>query len=102
MMVDQKLNSGISVPFFGLPAMTAPAIAELALRTGCPVFGTRVERIKGAHFRVTVEAPFHLTPSGDHTADLQAGMQRFHAVLESWITARPDHWFWVHKRWPKD
>ncbi len=102
MLVDQKLNSGISVPFFGLPAMTAPAIAELALRMACPVIGTRVERLGGARFRVTVEAPFQLTPSGDHTADLQAGMQRIHAVLESWISQRPDHWFWVHKRWPKD
>lgn len=102
MLVDQKLNSGISVPFFGRPAMTAPAIAELALRLQCPVIGVRVERLRGAHFRVQVEAPFRLSPSGERDADLQAGMARIHGVLERWIAERPDHWFWVHKRWPKE
>ncbi len=34
MLVDQKLNDGIAVPFFGRDAMTAPAIARLGLRFG--------------------------------------------------------------------
>lgn len=102
MLVDQKLNSGVSVPFFGHPAMTAPAIAELALRLGCPVLGVRAERLGGARFRVTVEPPFTLTPSGDREADVLAGLGKVHAVLERWIRERPDHWFWVHKRWPKE
>jgi KDO2-lipid IV(A) lauroyltransferase len=102
MLVDQKLNSGISVPFFGLPAMTAPAIAELALRQRCPVLGARVERLGGARFRVTVEPPFFLEPSGGREADVVAGLAKVHATLERWIRERPDHWFWVHKRWPKE
>jgi KDO2-lipid IV(A) lauroyltransferase len=32
LLVDQKMNDGIPVPFFGRPAMTAPALAVLALR----------------------------------------------------------------------
>ena len=32
MLADQKMNDGIPVPFFGRPAMTAPALASLALR----------------------------------------------------------------------
>ena len=32
MLVDQKLNTGIPVPFFGRDAMTAPAVAAFALR----------------------------------------------------------------------
>jgi len=102
MLVDQKLNSGVSTPFFGLPAMTAPAVAELALRQQCPVLGVRVERLGGAHFRVTVEPPFQLQSSGDREADVLAGLARIHGVLERWIAERPDHWFWVHKRWPKN
>ena len=34
MLVDQKLNDGIPVPFFGRPAMTAPALAQMALASG--------------------------------------------------------------------
>jgi phospholipid/cholesterol/gamma-HCH transport system substrate-binding protein len=32
MLVDQKMNDGIEAPFFGRPAMTAPAAAAFALR----------------------------------------------------------------------
>ena len=33
LLADQKMNDGIPVPFFGRPAMTAPALAVLALRS---------------------------------------------------------------------
>ena len=46
MLVDQKLNDGIAVPFFGRDAMTAPAIARLALRFGCPIVPVRIERLE--------------------------------------------------------
>src|SRR5207249_4802303 len=50
-LVDQKMNDGIPVPFFGRDAMTAPAIAQLALRFDCAIIPARVERLHGAHFR---------------------------------------------------
>lgn len=101
MLVDQKLNTGLAVPFFGRDAMTAPAIAELALRLDCPLVPARVDRLDGARFRVTVEVPFRLETTGDKAADVMAGLRRINGVLETWIRARPDHWFWVHRRWPK-
>ena len=100
LLVDQKQNTGIAVPFFGRDAMTAPAAAELALRFDCPVVPVRVERLGGAHFRFTAEAPFRLASTGDKVADVANGMRRIHAIFERWITERPDHWFWVHRRWP--
>ena len=44
MLVDQKMNDGIPVPFFGRDAMTAPALALLALRYDCAVVPIRMER----------------------------------------------------------
>ncbi len=41
LLVDQKLNDGIPVPFFGRPAMTAPALALLALHFDCAVLPAR-------------------------------------------------------------
>jgi Bacterial lipid A biosynthesis acyltransferase len=38
MLVDQKLNEGLAVPFFGRPAMTTPALAQFALRFRCPSY----------------------------------------------------------------
>ncbi|MEK9969946.1 MAG: lauroyl acyltransferase [Ferrovibrio sp.] len=102
MLVDQKLNNGIAVPFFGRNAMTAPAIAELALRSGCPVVPCYVERLGGVHFRITVEAPVMLGDTGDRDRDIYNGLLLINRKIEEWVRKRPDHWFWVHQRWPKD
>jgi KDO2-lipid IV(A) lauroyltransferase len=99
MLIDQKLSTGIAVPFFGHDAMTAPAIAELALRADCPVVPAYVERLQGARFRVVVEAPLQLEKTGDRERDIFTGMQLLNGRIETWIRARPEQWFWVHKRW---
>lgn len=102
MLVDQKLATGIPVPFFGRDAMTAPAIAELALKADCPVIPAHVIRLGGARFQIIVEPPIQLENTGDRERDVLAAMRMINTKIENWIRARPDHWFWVHKRWPKD
>lgn len=100
MLIDQKQNDGIAVPFFGRDAMTASAVAELALRLQCPILPLRCERLNGAHFRVTAFPAFIPEDTGDRNADLRATMRRIHGYLEAWIVDRPELWFWVHRRWP--
>lgn len=99
LLVDQKLSSGVEVPFFGRPAATAPAIATFALKLNCPVFPIRVERLGGAHFKVTVEEPWTFTATDNHDADVKAALTQVNARLEHWISARPDQWLWMHRRW---
>lgn len=99
-LVDQKLNEGIPVAFFGRPAMTAPTLAVLALRFGCDVLPARVERLGGARFRLTVYPPLPLPDSGNRAADVAALMTTVNAMLEAWIRERPEQWFWLHHRWP--
>jgi KDO2-lipid IV(A) lauroyltransferase len=101
MLVDQKQNDGIAVPFFGAPAMTAPALARLGLRFGCPVLPIRVERLAGARFRFTVLPALETVDTGDVAADVLAIMTRVNAVLEGWVRERPDQWLWLHRRWPR-
>jgi KDO2-lipid IV(A) lauroyltransferase len=60
----------------------------------------RVDRLEGARFRITVEPPLELPLSGDGAADTLMIMTRVNQVLERWIRERPDHWFWLHRRWP--
>ncbi len=100
MLADQKMNDGIPVAFFGRPAMTASALAALALRFDCDVLPARVERLAGAHFRLTVFPPLPLSRSGDHHADVAALMAQVNQTLEDWIRDRPEEWFWLHRRWP--
>ena len=100
MLVDQKMNDGISVPFFGIDAMTPPALASFALKFGCPVVPTRVLRTKGAHYRVIFDKPWHFAASDDRQADMLSAMTRVNQVLEGWIRQNPEQWLWLHKRWP--
>ncbi|WP_158044624.1 lauroyl acyltransferase [Skermanella pratensis] len=100
MMIDQKMNDGIPVPFFGRDAMTAPAIAQLALRFDCPIVPVLTERLGGARFRLTVFPPMDVPKSGNRDADVRAMMVRINAVVEEWVRARPEQWLWLHRRWP--
>ena len=97
---DQKFNEGISLPFFGQPAMTAPGPTRLALKSGAPVLLLSLTREK-ARFTMTVHEPIYLETSGDRTVDIEAGVKRIIAFTEDRIREAPAQWFWVHRRWPK-
>jgi KDO2-lipid IV(A) lauroyltransferase len=101
MLMDQKMNDGIEARFFGRPAMTAPALAALALRLRCPVIPCYVERLGPARFRVTCEPPLMLPDSGDRTADVATLTQMVNDTMERWIRAKPESWLWLHRRWPQ-
>jgi len=101
-LVDQKMNDGIAVPFFGRLAMTAPAAAQLGLRFDCPMIPARMERTAGCRFRLSFYPALETPDSGDRHADVRAMMTRINAMLEAWIRERPAEWLWVHNRWPED
>lgn len=95
-LIDQKYNPGIEVPFFGQPAMTSLAFIQLAKKFQCPLIPIQVERIDNtAKFRVTIHKPLDLSKDDD-TLITEA-----HDLLESWIKNAPANWLWVHKRWKK-
>lgn len=99
-LVDQKNNGGIAVPFFGHPAMTTPLPALCVLKYRALLFAVQVERLQGAHFRVTIVPPESIVGEGDVTiADITA---RINQSVEQWIRQRPGQWMWLHRRWPRD
>ena len=102
LLIDQKMNDGISVPFFGRPAMTAPALAQLARRFRLPVLPVYVVRLEPQRFRLVCEAPLPIRYTADRAADVRALSAAANATLERWIRARPGAWLWLHRRWPKD
>ena len=100
LLVDQKQNDGIAVPFMGLAAMTAPGVARLGRHFDCPVVPIRTERLSGARFRLTVLPPLDVARTGDRDADDIKTMTRVNGVIASWVVARPEQWLWLHRRWP--
>ena len=102
LLMDQKMNDGVEATLFGHPAMTAPAMAALALRFRCPVVPGHVQRIGPARFRLVCEPLMELPDTGDRKADTLAMTQAMNRYLERWIRERPESWLWMHRRWPKE
>lgn len=102
LMNDQKFNAGLALPFFGHPAHTAPGPSRLALKYDAPLQTMSVQRTKGARYRIVVHEPIHLEQTGDRARDIETAVRRVNAWVEDRVRERPEEWFWVHKRWPKE
>ena len=98
LVVDQRMNDGIKVPFFKRPAMTAPALAQLALKIKTFVIPVQVERIKETNFVVTFHNPLKINKNGKQKNILRI-MSEINLLIEKWIRKRPEQWFWLHRRW---
>lgn len=97
---DQKFNTGVEVPFFGHPAMTAQGAVRLALKTNRPLLPMAVTREK-SNFTVTFYPPINLDYTGDRATDVLSGVTKVSQFIEDRVRENPAQWFWVHRRWPK-
>ncbi len=98
-LIDQKYNEGVEVPFFGQPSMTSPAFVQLGQKYKCPVVPFRVERLQGIRFRLTFYPPLKLFDDAGSPRPVEDVIADAHRLLEGWIAERPDQWLWLHKRW---
>lgn len=99
MLADQKMNDGVEARLFGMRAMTTGAPAGLAVRYNVPVIPACIERLEGAHFRVTVGNPITARPGAEPFADMMRITQEINDFLEARIRERPHEWLWLHNRW---
>lgn len=98
MLVDQKMNDGIKVPFLGHDAMTAPAIATLALKYKCPIIPIQIVRSKNLNLEVII----HPELSYKQTDSAESIMIEINEEIGKWVKEHPDLWFWLHRRWIND
>lgn len=101
MLVDQKMNDGINVPFFGKPAMTANAIAKFALQYHYPIIPVQIIRKSGANIKLIIHKELIIDRKADEPNEIIRIMKEINLTLESWIKANPGQWFWFHNRWGK-
>jgi KDO2-lipid IV(A) lauroyltransferase len=103
LLVDQDTRvQGVWVPFFGRPAYTPRAPADLALRTGAPILVGTSHRIgerpgDGLLFEVT-EVPYDPAPA-DREAEVLRITAACQAIMEEAIRRHPADWVWMHERW---
>ena len=100
MLVDQKMNEGIPIPFFGRNAMTVTSVAQLGLKYDCTIIPVCCKRLSGANFKVTFYDEIELFNSGQTQKDIEANMRYINEMLEGWIREDPEQWLWLHRRWP--
>ncbi len=100
MLVDQKMNDGVKIDFFGHMAMTAPAIARLAIKYQCPIIPVRVVRHNKHKFKVIVLPHMEIPDTNNRDNDIIEAMTKINLVLEEWIRDTPGQWIWMHNRWP--
>lgn len=93
MLIDQDTDvQSVWVPFFGHPAKTPRAAADLALRTGAAlILGFCVRQRDGRYALTMAEVPV----VGDAT-QLTASLT---AQIEEAIRGAPQQWVWMHRRW---
>lgn len=101
-LIDQRVQEkeGITVPFFGHPALTSPVLAKLSLRTGAAVVPVAAYPEPGGRYRVVVR-PAILPPEdqGDGDDAVVALTRRYLEVAEEDIRQHPEMWLWMHRRW---
>ena len=102
LMNDQKMNDGVEVPFFGLPAMTASGPARMALKYGAPLVPMSIVRRPGANFTVKVYEPLPRPQASDRAEAIREMVTGVNRFIEARILETPAQWFWVHRRFAKD
>jgi KDO2-lipid IV(A) lauroyltransferase len=99
-LADQDARRhGVFVNFLGRPASTPQGPAAFAVKTGSPILTGTITRTRGARHRGVLRPPIPVTPTGRDLEDIVRYTQAYTDELSAAILARPDHWFWPHRRW---
>jgi KDO2-lipid IV(A) lauroyltransferase len=102
LVVDQRVDSGVPVPFFGMDKATTLVPARLALSKHCDLIPIKIERTAPARYRVSFYPPVKPTDSAASSENQAIQMMtQVNDYFEQWIRERPEHWFCSKRRWGK-
>jgi phosphopantetheine--protein transferase-like protein len=90
---------GIEVDFFGHPAWTFKSLAIIALATGAPVMPATSWRESDGHHVLRFEDALAPLEHADTNEAIRLNTRAYNETLERLILARPEQWYWVHRRW---
>ena len=90
---------GIESEFFGHPAWTFRSLAVIALATGAPVVPATGWRDNDGTHVMQFGEPVPAIEADDTNEAIRLTTRAYNAALERLILARPEQWYWVHRRW---
>jgi KDO2-lipid IV(A) lauroyltransferase len=92
-------RKGLMIRFFGMPASSAFGPSVFGLRSGAPIIMGFVSRNSKGRHHVELLPPIFVRTDLPAKAAVVESTQRIADVIEGYIRRRPDHWYWVHRRW---
>lgn len=98
-LLDQKYNEGVALPFFGRDAMTNPSFVSLCQKYKCPLVPVRNIRRDNTRFELSLHEPIELFDEDGASRSAEDVMREANALMESWIREYPGQWLWLHRRW---
>ena len=101
-LADQNtsVEEGVFVDFFGIPACATTGLARVARHTGAAVLpGFLHWDSVSRKYILQFEPPILFQRTEDEEADIRANTALCAKIIEKYIRAYPEQWFWPHKRW---
>ncbi len=103
LVVDQRVDSGELVPFFGRPSYTSVTAARLALKFSLDLVPVQVTRRTGSRFKIVYHKAIKPRDTALDTRAQSLDMTaQLNDVFESWIRKRPGQWYCAKRRWKRD
>jgi KDO2-lipid IV(A) lauroyltransferase len=91
---------GVFVPYFGVEACTATALARVAIKTGAAVLpGFLVWEAAEKKYVLRFGEQLKLVKTSDLESDIVANTALFTVTIEAYVRRYPEQWLWVHRRW---
>ncbi|HIP24180.1 MAG TPA: hypothetical protein EYG79_11395 [Rhodobacteraceae bacterium] len=93
-LLDQRVNEGKPLDFMGIPALSSPVMAELAVKTGAlliPIYALLDDQ-GAVHIK--------LEPALKHEDPVMM-TQKINDSLSAQVQAHPEQWYWLHNRWAR-
>lgn len=93
---DQNAGAnGQLLDIFGRPASVAIGPFRIAERTGAYILPAFIHRVNGPYHDLVIEQPMKINKG----EDLVPFMEKYNRLLEKHVSAHPEQWLWMHKRW---
>ncbi len=98
-LIDQRMNDGIDIPFLGHDAKTSPVVVELAYKYNAQIVPCFCRRdANDPHqFTLVFKKPIPL----EKKQNTEKTLTKVNDVLSKEINTCPGQWFWLHRRWGK-
>ena len=101
LLVDQNTSDkeGVLIDFFGKLARHTPSAALIARKTGTPIIPAYITTNDHKNYDITFYEPIIIDKTEDGEEDIKKSVQEQANITQKVIEAKPDEWFWLHRRW---